>query len=93
MPPAEIETRFACTNDPPHHFTISARRRVRGGIVITLSRLDAAYPPRELFITSREMKMSGDDVVKACFACVDRGIKEKAIALAKSEIEAGLPPE
>ena len=93
MAATEVGARFACTNDPPHHFTISSRRRVRGGIVVTLSRLDAAYPPREIFVTTREMKMSGDDVVKACFACVDRGIKEKAIALAKSEIESGLPPE
>lgn len=93
MAPTEVGVRFACTNDPPHHFTIGARRRVRGGIVVTLSRLDAPYPPRELFVTTREMKMSGDDVVKACFVCVDRGIKEKAIPLPKSEIEAGLPPE
>ena len=75
------------------HLDLLIRRRVRGGIVVTLSRLDAPYPPRELFITSREMKMSGDDVAKACFACVDKGIKEKAIPLSKSEIEEGLPPE
>ncbi len=89
----DVTTRFACTNDPPHHFTIAERKRARGGIVVTLARLDARYPPRDLFVTDREMKMSGDDVVKSCFVCVDKGIKEKAIALSKAEIEAGLPPE
>ena len=84
--------RFACTADPPHHFTIAGRSRARGGIVVTLARLDAVYPPRDLFVTDREMKMGSDDVVKACFVCVDKGIKEKAIALAKADIEAGLPP-
>ena len=39
------------------------------------------------------MKMTNDDVAKACFVCVDAGIKEKAISLPKDEIEAGLPPE
>jgi hypothetical protein len=89
----DVTTRFACTNDPPHEFAIAERKRARGGIVVTLARLDAPYPPRDLFVTDREMKMSGDDVVKACFVCVDRGIKEKAIVLSKAEIEAGLPPE
>ena len=93
MPATEIGVRLACTAERPHHFTIAGRRRARGGIVLTLARLDAPYPPRELFVTSREMKMSNDDVVKACFVCVDQGVKEKAIVLPKDEIEAGLPPE
>jgi hypothetical protein len=38
------------------------------------------------------MKMGYDDVYKACFVCVDSGKKERAIALPKSDIEAGLPP-
>jgi hypothetical protein len=59
---------------------------------VTLQRLDAPYPPRELFVTNREMKMGYDDVLKACFVCVDSGLKEKAIALPKADIEAGLPP-
>jgi hypothetical protein len=62
------------------------------GILVTLQRVDAPYPPRETFVTNREMKMGYDDVIKACFVCVDRGLKERAIALPKSEIEAGLPP-
>lgn len=60
---------------------------------MTLARLDAPYPPRDIFVTSREMKMGYDDVVKPCFVCVDQGIKEKAIALPKADIEAGLPAE
>lgn len=91
--PTDVASRFACTADPPHHFTIAARARARGGIVVTLARLDAVYPPREVFVTNREMRMGTDDVVKACFVCVDRGNKEKAIALPKADIEAGLAPE
>ena len=89
---SDVANRFACTNNPPHHFTIAERKRTSGGIVVTLARLDAPYPRRDVFVTDREMKMSGDDVAKACFVCVDQGIKEKAIALAKAEIEAGLLP-
>jgi hypothetical protein len=91
--PIDVATRFACSNDPPHYFAVAERKRAGGGIVATLARLDAPYPPRDVFVTNREMKMSGDDVLKACFVCVDKGIKEKAIALPKAEIEAGLPPE
>ena len=65
---------------------------MRGGILVTLRRLDERYPPRELFITGREMKMGSDYVFKACFVCVDQGFKETAIVLPKSEIELGLPP-
>ena len=89
----EVATRIACTRKPPHEFTISGRARARGGIVVTLTRQDAPYPPRELFVTGREMKMSNDDVVKACFVCVDQGIKEQAISLPKDDILAGLAPE
>jgi hypothetical protein len=65
---------------------------VRGGILVTLQRLDAPYPPRDLFITAREMKMAQDDVYKGCFVCVDRGLRETAIVLPKADVEAGLPP-
>jgi hypothetical protein len=88
----ETATTFECTNTPPHRFAISGRVRTASGILVTLQRVDAAYPPRELFITNREMKMGYDDVVKACFVCVDEGRKERAMAIPKSEIEAGLPP-
>lgn len=84
---------FACGWTPPHRFAIRDRVRTRGGILVTLRRLDAPYPPRQVFVTSREMKMGYDDVYKACFVCVDRGRKEIAITLPKAEIEAGLPPE
>jgi hypothetical protein len=91
--PTDVATRLACTADRPHFFTIAARARASGGIVVTLARLDAPYPPRDVFVTNREMKMSNDDVVKACFVCVDQGVKEKAIFLPKIDIETGLPPE
>lgn len=89
---AEPLPTFECTQEPPHRFAIRARARVQGGILVTLQRLDAPYPLRDLFITSREMKMASDDVYKACFVCVDRGLRETAIALPKEDVEAGLPP-
>jgi hypothetical protein len=82
---------FECTREPPHRFAIGERIRTRTGILVTLKRLDAPYPPREVFITNREMKMGYDDVYKACYVCVDQGLKETAIVLPKSDIEAGLP--
>jgi hypothetical protein len=84
---------FTCTNEPPHRFEIRGRARAAGGIRLSLQRVDAPYPPREMFITGREMKMGYDNVYKACFVCVDRGTKETAIVLPKSDIELGLPPE
>ena len=83
---------FECTQEPPHRFSIRSRARVRGGILVTLQRVDAPYPQRDLFITAREMKMAQDDVYKGCFVCVDRGLRETAIALPKGDVEAGLPP-
>ena len=91
---ARVETAsYACTNEPPHRFEIRSRSRVRGGILVSLQRVDDPYPPRELFITNREMKMGYENVYKACFVCVDRGRKETAIVLPKSDLELGLPPE
>ena len=89
---AEVETELACSADPPHRFTIGERVRTATGILVTLRRRDAPYPPRKIFVTEREMKMGYDDVYKACFVCVDQGRKEIAIALPKADIEAGLPP-
>ena len=88
----DLETASECTNEPPHRFAIVERLRNRDGILVTLKRLDAAYPKREIFITHRELKMGYDNVYKACFVCVDEGKKESAIALPKAQIEAGLPP-
>lgn len=88
----EVAAAFECTNEPPHRFSIAERLRVRNGILLTLSRLDEPYPRRDVFITSREMKMGYENVYKSCFVCVDRGAKENAIAIPKSDIEAGLPP-
>lgn len=88
----ETATTFDCTNVPPHRFAITGRVRNATGILVTVQRLDEPYPEREIFITNREMKMGYDDVVKACFVCVDQGKKEKAVAIPKAEIELGLPP-
>jgi hypothetical protein len=88
---AEPVPTFECTQEPPHRFAIRSRSRVRGGILVTLQRVDAPYPARDLFITAREMKMAQDDVYKGCFVCVDRGLRETAIALPKADLEAGLP--
>jgi len=87
-----IEASCACTNEPPHRFALGERLRNSNGLLVTLRRLDAPYPPRQIFITNREMKMGYDDVYKACYVCVDQGKKENAIALPKAEIEVGLPP-
>jgi hypothetical protein len=90
--PSAAPVSFECTHEPPHRFAIAGRSRVRGGILLTLHRLDAPYPPRDIFVTGREMKMGYDNVFKPCFVCVDRGFKETAIVLPKAEIELGLPP-
>ncbi|MEO8432694.1 MAG: hypothetical protein ABI592_14370 [Acidobacteriota bacterium] len=88
----ETTVSFECSFDPPHRFAIAGRSRNANGILVTLNRLDAPYPPRDVFITNREMKMGYDNVQKACFVCVDAGRKETAIAIPKAEIELGLPP-
>jgi hypothetical protein len=88
----EAAASFECTREPPHRFTIAQRTRVPGGVLVTLRRLDEPYPPRDLFVTNREMKMGYENVAKGCFVCVDQGIKETAILLPKSEIELGLAP-
>ncbi len=92
MAATEVAARFACSAEQPHFFSITGRKRARGGIVLTLGRLDAPYPPRDIFVTSREMKMSNDDIWKPCFVCVDQGVKEKAIPIPKEEVDTGLPP-
>jgi hypothetical protein len=88
----EVAAVCECTHEPPHRFSIAGRARVAGGILLTLQRQDERYPARDLFITNREMKMAGDFVYKACFVCVDRGLRETAIALPKSDVDLGLPP-
>ena len=88
----QIEASYACTNEPPHLFALGERLRNANGILVTLHRLDAPYPPRQVFITNREMKMGYDNVYKACYVCVDQGKKENAIVLPKADVEAGLPP-
>ena len=88
----EIAAACECTHEPPHRFSIASRSRLRGGILLTLQRVDESYPPRDMFITDREMKMGNDNVFKACFVCVDRGFRETAIVLPKGDVELGLPP-
>ncbi len=89
---SESQAPISCTAEPPHRFAITERARAGDGILVTLRRVDAPYPPRQVFVTNREMKMGYDDVFKACFVCVDRGRKETAIVLPKADVEAGLPP-
>ena len=90
--PAEVAAALECTAEPPHRFEIAERTRVGNGILVTVRRLDEPYPLREIHVTAREMKMGYENVFKACFVCVDRGLKENAIALPKDQIELGLPP-
>ncbi|HKD18370.1 MAG TPA: hypothetical protein VKG23_10920 [Thermoanaerobaculia bacterium] len=81
-----------CTHEPPHRFVIASRSRVGTGVLVGLQRVDEPYPRREVFVTGRELKMSQENVYKACFVCVDRGFRETAIALPISDVELGLPP-
>ena len=81
-----------CTYEPPHRFVIASRARVGTGVLVGLQRVDEPYPRRDVFVTGRELKMSQDNVYKACFVCVDRGFRETAISLSKSDVELGLPP-
>ena len=81
-----------CTHEPPHRFVIATRSRSNGGVLVGLQRVDEPYPRRDVFVTSRELRMAQDNVYKACFVCVDQGRKENAIALPKADLEAGLPP-
>jgi hypothetical protein len=90
--PTEVAAALECTSEPPHRFGITERSRVGNGILVTLKRLDEPYPPRDVFITNREMRMGYENVFKACFVCVDRGLRENAIAIPKDQIETGLPP-
>jgi hypothetical protein len=90
--PTEVAAAIECTAEPPHRFVMTERSRVGKGILVTLTRLDEPYPPRNVFVTNREMKMGYENVFKACFVCVDRGLRENAIALPKDQIETGLPP-
>ena len=89
---AEVAEVIEYTAEPPHRFAIGERSRVGNGILVTVRRLDEPYPPRDVHVTAREMKMGYENVFKACFVCVDRGLKENAIALPKDQIELGLPP-
>ena len=88
----EAAAAYECTREPPHRFSIAEKLRNRQGILATLRRLDAPYPPRVVFVTNREMKMGYENVLKACYVCVDSGRKENAIPLPKADLEAGLPP-
>jgi hypothetical protein len=81
-----------CTHEPPHRFLIVSRDRNAAGVLVGLQRVDEPYPRRDVFVTNRELKMSQDNVFKACFVCVDKGFRETAIVLPMDEIELGLPP-
>ena len=88
----EIAAACECTHEPPHRFVIARRARRTGGVLVGLQRVDEPYPRRDVFVTDRELKMSQDNVYKACFVCVDRGFRETAIVLPIADVELGLPP-
>jgi hypothetical protein len=88
----EVAAACECTHEPPHRFVIAQRARLGAGVLVGLQRVDEPYPRRDVFVTSRELKMGQDNVYKACFVCVDRGLRETAIVLPKADIELGLPP-
>jgi hypothetical protein len=89
---AELVAACECTHEPPHRFLIAHRARAGDGVRVGLKRIDEPYPLREVFVTNRELKMNQDNVFKACFVCVDRGLRETAIALPKADVELGLAP-
>ena len=82
------ETIYACSFEPPHHLRLESKSVTPRGVVLRLSDADRPeIPPREIFVTRAELKMGYENVYKACFLCVDRGHREKAFAIPKSDLE------
>lgn len=82
------ETIYTCSYEPPHRLKLESRSVTPRGVVLRLSDADNPdIPPREIFVTRAELKMGYENVYKACFLCVDRGRKEKAFAIPKSDLE------
>lgn len=79
---------YLCFAEPPHRLHVDARTKTSRGVLLRMSSADdPRLPPREIFVTNAELKMGYENVYKACFLCVDRGRKEKAFAIPKSDLE------
>ena len=82
------ETIYTCSFEPPHRLKLESKTLTPRGTVLRLSDADhPEIPPRHVFVTGAELKMGYENVYKACFLCVDRGRKEKAFAVPKSDLE------
>jgi hypothetical protein len=82
------DTIYTCSFEPPHRLKVESQSATPRGVVLRLSDADnPGIPPREIFVTRAELKMGYENVYKACFLCVDRGRKEKAFAIPKSDLE------
>jgi hypothetical protein len=85
---ADTDAFYRCSAEPPHRIRLVSRTITPRGVVALLADADDPdSPPREIFVTRAELAMGSDDVYKACFVCVDRGRKEKAFAIPKSDLE------
>jgi hypothetical protein len=81
-------TIYTCSFEPPHRLKLESKNTTARGVVLRLSDADdPEIPPREVFVTRAELKMGYENVYKACFLCVDRGRKEKAFTIPKSDLE------
>ena len=79
---------YTCSFEPPHRLKLESKSVSSRGVVLRLSDADhPEIPPREVFVTRAELKMGYENVYKACFLCVDRGRKEKAFTIPKSDLE------
>ena len=79
---------YSCTFEPPHRLRLQSRNVTPRGVALRLA--DADVPgrsSREIFVTNAEIGMGYDPIYKACFLCVDRGRKEKAIPIPLSDLE------
>ena len=85
---AHEETIYECSFEPPHRLKLESKSVTPRGVVLRLSDADRPeIPPREIFVTRAELKMGYENVYKACFLCVDRGRKEKAFTIPKTDLE------
>jgi len=81
-------TIYTCSFEPPHRLKLESSSATPRGVLLRLSDADNPdIPPREVFVTLAELKMGYENVYKACFLCVDRGRKEKAFAIPKSDLQ------
>ncbi len=83
-----MSTIYTCSFEPPHRLKLESATSTPRGVLLRLSDADRAESlPRDVFVTAAELKMGYENVYKACFLCVDRGRKEKAFAIPKSDLQ------